>query len=231
MPYVKCLAHRWGYYFFFLRFYLFTYEKHRERGRDIGRGRSRLPTKSPMWDSIADPGITPGAEGRHSTAEPPRHPEDITVLLQTVFCSPSSCWGSWLWALEHYFNGSCSLTTEIGKVSRQSWKGFFFFFLERIFAIIWYIFPEVAWDPAMGFLTDDCPNSAHANKRAPLPNTACYWKTGWLEERFFLSWAEIRFPLIIDSEPFRARASSPLAYVINEEHEVQGHDVRRCSWW
>ena len=27
----------------------------RERGRDIGRGRSRLPTAPPMWDSIPGP--------------------------------------------------------------------------------------------------------------------------------------------------------------------------------
>ena len=30
------------YFFFFKRFYLFIHERHRERGRDIGRGRSRL---------------------------------------------------------------------------------------------------------------------------------------------------------------------------------------------
>ena len=27
----------------------------RERGRDIGRGRGRLPVGSPMWDSIPGP--------------------------------------------------------------------------------------------------------------------------------------------------------------------------------
>uniref|UniRef100_A0A8C0KR81 ADP ribosylation factor 1 n=1 Tax=Canis lupus dingo TaxID=286419 RepID=A0A8C0KR81_CANLU len=31
------------------------FNKHRERGRDIGRGRSRLPTGSPMWGSIPGP--------------------------------------------------------------------------------------------------------------------------------------------------------------------------------
>ena len=45
-----------------------------ERGRDIGRGKRRLPARSPMWDSIPDPGITPWAEGRYSTAEPLRRP-------------------------------------------------------------------------------------------------------------------------------------------------------------
>ena len=37
---------------FFKRFYLFIHERHTERGRDIGRGRSRLHTGSQMWDSI-----------------------------------------------------------------------------------------------------------------------------------------------------------------------------------
>ena len=31
-------------------FYLFIYARHRERGRDLGRGRSRLPAGSLMWD-------------------------------------------------------------------------------------------------------------------------------------------------------------------------------------
>ena len=42
-------------FFFSLRFYLFIHERHRERSRDPGRGRSRLPTGSPMWDSIPGP--------------------------------------------------------------------------------------------------------------------------------------------------------------------------------
>ena len=41
----------------FLRFCLFIHERHRERwrGRDTGRGRSRLHTGSPTWDSIPGP--------------------------------------------------------------------------------------------------------------------------------------------------------------------------------
>ena len=41
--------------FYFLRFYLFFHERPRERGRDTGRGRSRLPVGCPMWDSIPGP--------------------------------------------------------------------------------------------------------------------------------------------------------------------------------
>ena len=37
-------------YLIFLRFYLFI--RDRKRGRDTGRGRSRLHAGSPMWDSI-----------------------------------------------------------------------------------------------------------------------------------------------------------------------------------
>ena len=34
---------------------LFIHERHTERGRDIGRGRSRLPVGSPMPDLIPEP--------------------------------------------------------------------------------------------------------------------------------------------------------------------------------
>ena len=52
------------------RFYLFIHE--RQRGRDVGRGRSRLPV-----------GLDPRtwAEGRCSTAEPPRRPSCILFWL------------------------------------------------------------------------------------------------------------------------------------------------------
>ena len=49
---------------FALRFYLFIHERHRDRGRATGRGRSRFPSQ--------DPGITSWAEGRCSTTEPLR---------------------------------------------------------------------------------------------------------------------------------------------------------------
>ena len=39
-------------FFFFLRFYLCIHERHRERGRDTGRGRSRLHAGSLSQDSI-----------------------------------------------------------------------------------------------------------------------------------------------------------------------------------
>ena len=39
---------------FFLKI-LFIHERHRERGRDTGRGRSRLHAVNPVWDLI--PGL------------------------------------------------------------------------------------------------------------------------------------------------------------------------------
>ena len=59
---------------FILRIYLFTHERHRERGRDIGRERSRFLSGSPIWNLILDSKTMPWAKGRSSTAEPPRHP-------------------------------------------------------------------------------------------------------------------------------------------------------------
>ena len=41
--------------YFFLRFYLFIHERHRDRGRDTGRGKSRVPVESLMQDSLPGP--------------------------------------------------------------------------------------------------------------------------------------------------------------------------------
>ena len=43
----------------FLIMILFMRERERERGRKLGRERSRLPTRSRIWDSILDSRITP----------------------------------------------------------------------------------------------------------------------------------------------------------------------------
>lgn len=45
---------------------LFIHERPTERGRDLGRGRSRLLAGSLMLDSSQDPGIMTRAEGRGS---------------------------------------------------------------------------------------------------------------------------------------------------------------------
>ena len=48
--------------YIFLRFYLVTHERHREKGRDVGRGRSRPFAGSLMQDSI--PGPEPQADAQ-----------------------------------------------------------------------------------------------------------------------------------------------------------------------
>ena len=59
--------------FFFEDFkILFIHDRHTERGRDIGRGRSRLPEGSLMWTQSQDPGITTWAKGLPT--EPPQRP-------------------------------------------------------------------------------------------------------------------------------------------------------------
>ena len=65
----------WERHFLKKDLFIYSWETEREKGRDTGRGRSRFPAGSPMWDLILDPRIMPWAEGRHSTTEPPKHPE------------------------------------------------------------------------------------------------------------------------------------------------------------
>ena len=109
----------------FKRFiYLFIYLWHRRESRDKGRGRSRLPAKSSIWDSILDHGTTPWAESKCSTTKPPRQLFlEIHIALPTVqiptFCSsrwrdqdltvdvryPSLCKGAVNWVGREYVWG------------------------------------------------------------------------------------------------------------------------------
>ena len=69
---------------------LFIHERYRERGRDISRGRSRLPTGSPMWDSI--PGSQPDQRqtlNHGATQVPQHHPFSCDPVL-CVICRYSS---------------------------------------------------------------------------------------------------------------------------------------------
>ena len=67
-----------------------------ERGRDTGRGRSRIPVGTLMWDSILGLQDMTWAKGRCSTTEPPRHPTKQTLdcfltYLNTKLEFPSLC--------------------------------------------------------------------------------------------------------------------------------------------
>ena len=55
--------------------YLSMRDTEGERDRDIGRGRSLLPARSPMPDLIQSPGIMLQVEGRLPIAEPLRDPK------------------------------------------------------------------------------------------------------------------------------------------------------------
>ena len=63
---------------FFKRFYLFIHERHRERQRYRQKEKQALPAQG-AWCRTRSlhPGIMLWAEGRCSTAEPPRHPTDL----------------------------------------------------------------------------------------------------------------------------------------------------------
>ena len=58
-------------------------ERDRERGRDAGRGRNRLHAGSPTWTRSRDSRITPRAEGRGQTTEPPR--DSLFSKFQSLF--------------------------------------------------------------------------------------------------------------------------------------------------
>ena len=68
------------YFLKILCIYSWETDRERERGRDTGRGRSRLLAGIPMWDSILDPRIMPWAKNIRSTTEPSRCPQYIQIL-------------------------------------------------------------------------------------------------------------------------------------------------------
>ena len=70
---------------FFLRFYLFIHERHREKGRDIGRGRSRLPVGSLMQDLIPERGDHDLGQRQSLNHEPPRCPTKSIFLKIYLF--------------------------------------------------------------------------------------------------------------------------------------------------
>ena len=57
-------------------------------GRDIGRGRSRLPARSPLWDSIRIPGSQPEPK-----ADPPPLSHPGVPRLALEYFRP---WGAWM---------------------------------------------------------------------------------------------------------------------------------------
>ena len=60
-----------------------------EKGRDIGRGRSRLPAGSPTWDTIPDKGSQPEPKADAQPLSHPGVPQEL-ILNQSSPCSPAS---------------------------------------------------------------------------------------------------------------------------------------------
>ena len=54
----------------------------REKGRDIGREKAGSMQGAQCGTQSQDSRITPGAKGRHPTAEPPRHPRKISFKIE-----------------------------------------------------------------------------------------------------------------------------------------------------
>ena len=65
-------------------FYLFMIVTERERGRDTGRGWSRLHVGARCGTWSRDSRITPWAKGRCTTSEPPRHPSLWWIFLLLI---------------------------------------------------------------------------------------------------------------------------------------------------
>ena len=119
-----------GSFLFFLRFYLFIHERHRGRGRDVGRGRSRLPAAldprtsgsrlEPKSDiqTLSHPGVptTPGSLVLRPFYQlnKSRSGRRLQYRKQGVSTSPSppfpfSDLGGYLWLCLLFHNGGSSL--------------------------------------------------------------------------------------------------------------------------
>ena len=79
----------------FLRFCLFIHERHNERGKDTGRGRSRLQKQKP--GEGLDPGTPESGPGPKAGAQPmsqPGIPEMSGFMFATMFLIQGHSMGS-----------------------------------------------------------------------------------------------------------------------------------------
>ena len=68
----------------FIYLFMRIHRVERERGRAIGRGRSRLPGRILMWDSIQDPGIIPWPKADSQLLSHPDVPYFLESLRVTI---------------------------------------------------------------------------------------------------------------------------------------------------
>ena len=89
-------------FFFFKILFIYSWKTHTERGRDTGRGRSRLHARSWMWDSILRPQITPRPGVGAQPLSQPGAPVDFscdaiwswTFVWKCLFKFSNSFWSS-----------------------------------------------------------------------------------------------------------------------------------------
>ena len=73
VPSMLCLV--WGFFFVFLKDFIYLFMRDREREREREReGEAGSMPGAQRGTRSRDPGIMPWAKGRHSNTEPPRHP-------------------------------------------------------------------------------------------------------------------------------------------------------------
>ena len=90
---------------FLKRFCLLICKRHTERGRDTGRGRSRLHAGSPTWDSIPEPwdGDLSQRQTLSTTTEPCRCPNKVVFPAPSRKYISTSPWEDDKWFLQLYW--------------------------------------------------------------------------------------------------------------------------------
>ena len=79
-------------FFFFFKDFIYLFLRDTGRGRDIGRGRSRILWGAWCGPWSQDPGITTWAKGRCSTTKPPKCPGEATLIVPTKVLPGSQHW-------------------------------------------------------------------------------------------------------------------------------------------
>ena len=85
------------------RFYLFIHERYTERGTDIGRGKSRLPTGSPMRDSIQDPRIMRWATQASRICISYKKNKNVGFLIDQEWKRPSVKTNGWCFGVKDFY--------------------------------------------------------------------------------------------------------------------------------
>ena len=151
--------------------FFLIHERHKERGRDTGGGRSRLHVGAQCGILFWDLRIMPWAEGRHLTAEPPRdltthdlNPDQVNVIIGRCH----------LW----FSPNAHSVLTFMYHRCNVCFSHFLFTFWTSYFEFCWFLFSSLAWVAL----------SVHS-LLDPFPFWALLLKQLWLESyHFYKNW-------------------------------------------